>query len=544
MDRQRGAVLVLAALLIFAVLAATLLVDMALVGSAERDRLSDAALAQAREALVAYAADRPINASVGPGYLPCPDLDDDGWAEPTCGSQSGDSGQQQRIGRLPWKTLGLPDLRDGYGERLWYAVSSKYKGLLNCGVSRACVDMTPDSALGTITVRDATGAVLHDGTIAEPYRANEGGAAAVVFAPGPPLERIAAEGAAGEEQSRECAPGDCDSSGRCAVEPPQRSAHCDPARYLDKAPGARFADEDNADFVDRNDAPARARNANGFIEGPVTLADGRLAVNDRLAVVSYRDIMPRIMARVALEVAHCLRFYASRPENGGRFPWASPVCMQDDPSQASAWRAASGIRFGRVPDTPFDTLPHPMLARWWRAAPRAPENLAELPTQDDACRIAVAPLDDAPRRSVVPPAPADEGETAGTSAVSWWTAWKPYVFYAIARAYTPSSGSASCDTAPCLQTIDASGRVTGSAKQFALIVAGARLARDGELQERSGIHLAETSQWLEDGNARLEASTDCPAGVPPFPCDAFGTCDRITAAPPSRAFNDVVVAFP
>jgi hypothetical protein len=26
----------------------------------------------------------------------------------------------QRMGRLPWKTLRLPDLRDGHGERLWY----------------------------------------------------------------------------------------------------------------------------------------------------------------------------------------------------------------------------------------------------------------------------------------------------------------------------------------------------------------------------------------------------------------------------------------
>ena len=132
-----------------------LAVELAGSGGAQRDRVSDRALAQAREALLAYAADRPINAAVGPGYLPCPDLDDDGWAEATCGSQNGDSGQADRLGRLPWKTLGVPDLRDGYGERLWYAVSSKYKGLLNCAVSRACLDMTPDAALGTITVRDA-----------------------------------------------------------------------------------------------------------------------------------------------------------------------------------------------------------------------------------------------------------------------------------------------------------------------------------------------------------------------------------------------------
>ena len=53
-----------------------------------------------------------------PGSLPCPDTDDDGIAEmlsgPNCPSN---------VGRLPWRTLELPDLRDGSGERLWYALS-------------------------------------------------------------------------------------------------------------------------------------------------------------------------------------------------------------------------------------------------------------------------------------------------------------------------------------------------------------------------------------------------------------------------------------
>src|SRR5438034_8832924 len=184
---ERGAALVVAALILLAVVGIVLAAELAaLAGGGARDRVTERSLAQAREALIAYAVDRPITESVGPGYLPCPDLDDDGWAEATCGSQNGDSGQAERLGRLPWKTLGIPDLRDGHGERLWYAVSSKYKGLLNCGVSRACLDMTPDTALGTITVRDSAGTVLHDGTIAEAYRANEGGAVAVGLAPGPP----------------------------------------------------------------------------------------------------------------------------------------------------------------------------------------------------------------------------------------------------------------------------------------------------------------------------------------------------------------------
>ena len=40
-------------------------------------------------------------------------------------------------------------------------------------------------------------------------------------------------------------------------------------------------------------------NGDGFIRGPVLSADGVLHVNDRLAVISYNDLVPRIMDRVA-----------------------------------------------------------------------------------------------------------------------------------------------------------------------------------------------------------------------------------------------------
>src|SRR5258708_10209720 len=194
---ERGAAFLLAILALLAGIGVALAVDLtAHAGASRRERASERALAQAREALIAYATDRPMTREVGPGYWPGPDLDGDGWAEATCGSQSGDTGQAERLGLLPWKTLGPPDLRDGSGERLWYAVSSKYKGLLNCAVSRACLDMTPDTALGTISVRSASGTLLHDGTIAEPHRAEAAGALPVVIAPGPPIPPVAARGLA------------------------------------------------------------------------------------------------------------------------------------------------------------------------------------------------------------------------------------------------------------------------------------------------------------------------------------------------------------
>lgn len=261
--------------------------------AAQRHRATERALAQAREALISYAADRPIDARVGPGYLPCPDLDDDGWAESTCGSLSGHVGQADRLGRLPWKTLGLPDLRDGHGERLWYAVSTRYKGLLNCAASRGCVEMTPLTALGTITVRDALGRVVQDGTLGDPGRAASGGAAAVVMAPGPALRRVDRP-----EQRRDCTPDECDARGRCIADPPARSNRCNPRNYLEGSAG-----EDNAAFHDRSDA--RAGNADGFIQGPPGMQAE--TINDRVAYVGFDDIAPRVMRRIGVELAFCMR---------------------------------------------------------------------------------------------------------------------------------------------------------------------------------------------------------------------------------------------
>src|SRR5690606_298057 len=141
----------------------------------------------------------------------------------------------QRLGRLPWKTLGLPDLRDGHGERLWYAVSTRHKGLLNCAASAPCIDMSPGAAVGTITVRDGSGAVIHDGT--RPHHGPGAGAAAVVIAPGPPLARLPGE----RLQARECDPHLCDRRGRCLAEPATAAPTCDPANYLDAAFDPRFA---------------------------------------------------------------------------------------------------------------------------------------------------------------------------------------------------------------------------------------------------------------------------------------------------------------
>lgn len=122
----------------------------------ERDRITVAALAQAKEALIGYAAAyRDSRPDIGGnrdklfGYLPCPDSGNDGEADSPCGA-----GDVSVIGHFPWKTLGLEPLRDGAGECLWYAVSGHAK-------NNPKTDEMNWDAVGQIEIREAvTNAVL------------------------------------------------------------------------------------------------------------------------------------------------------------------------------------------------------------------------------------------------------------------------------------------------------------------------------------------------------------------------------------------------
>lgn len=119
--RQRGAVLMVM-LVILVVSVAAILVNSLTATSLKNSRKAQtaAALAQAKEALIGYAVSDPNR----PGELPCPDVNDDGKL--TMNVDYIGNNCVSPIGRLPWITLGMPELRDGDGEHLWYAVSKSY----------------------------------------------------------------------------------------------------------------------------------------------------------------------------------------------------------------------------------------------------------------------------------------------------------------------------------------------------------------------------------------------------------------------------------
>jgi len=82
-------------------------------------------LAQAKDALIGYAFSYPELNHDGQavGYLPCPDKTNNGSVSlGACNARN-----HGAFGRFPYRTLGLPILRDGHGQCLWYAVAGSIK---------------------------------------------------------------------------------------------------------------------------------------------------------------------------------------------------------------------------------------------------------------------------------------------------------------------------------------------------------------------------------------------------------------------------------
>ncbi len=161
---QRGATLMIM-LVIMVLGAATFLVgSLGKVGNSlkykKATETSDA-LMLAKAALIGYA----LTQSNRPGQLPCPDTHAAGSVNAgVADTLSGNNCSGGNLGRLPWKTLKLPDLRDAAGEPLWYAVADPY----HAGASAALNSET-------------------NGTLSLSGNVTSAGLLAIIFAPGQAL---------------------------------------------------------------------------------------------------------------------------------------------------------------------------------------------------------------------------------------------------------------------------------------------------------------------------------------------------------------------
>jgi hypothetical protein len=215
---------------------------------------------------------------------------------------------------LPWITLGLSDLRDDSGERLWYAVSNDFRSDRRAG--GVAVALNSDTAY-----RTGNASLTLAGTTAA------GNLAAIVFSPGRALQR-----SDGVSQTRGCTVGtNCDASFKCTTAPASATPKCNPANFLDVSSGV-----DNAD------------GNTGF----VAAAEGA-AFNDRLLPVFSDDFMRLVERRAARELAQHLRDHydawaAAAATPGytgfrGFYPYAATWVDPSAPPQAGTNGTTLGI---------------------------------------------------------------------------------------------------------------------------------------------------------------------------------------------------------
>jgi len=115
-------------------------------------------LKHARAALQGYALHGldPVSATTQPGRLPCPDYNLDGDSDP-CVIFSG----YVQPGRLPWRTLGLTELRDADNEPLWYVPAIEFNGSLAINSNSNSTDLRLNGgADAMIAIVLSPGAVL------------------------------------------------------------------------------------------------------------------------------------------------------------------------------------------------------------------------------------------------------------------------------------------------------------------------------------------------------------------------------------------------
>lgn len=255
--KARGQALLI--LLVMLSIAATLLVygSTTEAGRAVKgDSRTRAALEHARQVLIG----RAIGDANRPGSLPCPDGDGNGSADLFAGSAC-----PSYIGRLPWRTLGVGDLRDETGEPLWYALSPGFRD------HPAAPALNSDTR-GTLTV--------YSGSDATPITRE---AVAIVFAAGTAL------GA----QVRDDTPAQCGTTGKHV--PRNRCA----ANYLDASGNVN----------------------NAAAGGPFIAAPPGPSYNDKLAMLVTADFMPLVEQRVALETRNALLAYRTT-SICACYPWA------------------------------------------------------------------------------------------------------------------------------------------------------------------------------------------------------------------------------
>jgi hypothetical protein len=389
------------------------------------------ALSRAKDALIAHAVARAdvVKPSEQPGrlgYLPCPANDNgEGNSVGNCGSQN-----EAALGWLPWRSLGLPPLRDESGTCLLYAVSGSYK-------FRPPTSMLNEDTYGMFQVVD------HNRNVVQGLNP-EDRVVAIVFAPGPALQGQARFNNAGSQ---------------CGNDANNFSAYLD--TYVD-ALGAIDNSDVTTGIADQIDQFIHATDD--------SISSGVL--NDRFITITRDEIWSAIMQRkefdadnvsgdsrvrrVTEALARCLAQYGNDNANLA-LPYPAPVGLKGSDNDyrnrdhyVDAPETAGANHFGRFPYivdeadaviSPATNSNNRLFNKSFSEPPihPPPNNIREC----DDIPILYTSV------SPVPPViPVPSGTNANLRKLDsedriYWENRKDHFFYAVSNSYRPTTGSTS-----------------------------------------------------------------------------------------------------
>ena len=249
------------------------------------------ALTQAKAALIGWS----VSHYSMPGALPCPDSNNSGSAASGCSANTA-------LGRLPWKTLGIGDLRDDSGECLWYALSPVFRNTISVNSRGGSQPALNSTTSGSITILNKDGTALASPVIA------------VIVAPGAPL--------AGQNR---------DSGGAVSICGGTSTA----ADYLDSANGVNNA---------------TGNHVSGSNNYTFAMADNSSSFNDSLIYITAEDLYQPLRKRIAAEIdgtsqpTYGLVWYYNQAANHS-YPWAADATGTQQPGVVSGYVPNGDMNF-------------------------------------------------------------------------------------------------------------------------------------------------------------------------------------------------------
>ena len=368
-------------------------------------------LEKAKDALLAYAWARAdtVTPSLQPGrfgFLPCPaNTNGEGNSMGNCGARN-----EAALGWFPWRSLGLPPLRDESGTCLLYAVSGSYK-------FSPSAHMLNEDSYGMFQVVDESMNVVQGVN-------SEDRVVAIVFAAGKALPGQARNYNAGTQ---------------CGNDADNFDA------YLDV-----FGSVNNSNV--NSGAPDRI---DQFIHATTESMSDDAAIphNDRFVTITREELWPEIMRRdifdaavttggsqvrrVTEALARCLAQYGNDNTNS-RLPYPAPLDLnggdyRDGSKYDDAPAVAGGQHFGRFPylvDSADGEIPGTIAGQ-------------ELFNKGFAAPPAYAPpldirgCDNLP--VLYPAGPNADLRTANSADRVVWENRKDHYFYAVSNSYRPNS---------------------------------------------------------------------------------------------------------